>query len=164
MLFFFVIFNFSCQDEFEAVPVDRTDEDFVLPAEIVPEFVMKNLTEEDKKYIDFSGSLKKFISACEIDDDDADKSQFKLKGSDRMKWFECPQVYKSNDCLSKRSCEGKSKLDANDSLLNDSTETKKVIRQYGKAGEVSSGALLTKFIDKSLFTCLCSYVRLRLFF
>lgn len=131
---------FPFQDEFELLPVNLADEDFLLPSEAIPEYVMKNLTDEDKKFVDFSGSYKKFISGSETDDDDTDKSQFKLKGSDKMKWFECPQVYKSNDRSSKRSYEGKTKLDANDSL-NESIETKKVIRQYGKAGEVSSGTV-----------------------
>lgn len=130
------------QDEFELLPIDLADEDFTLPSEAVPEYVLKNLTDDDKKFIDFSGLHKKFISACETDDDDTDKSQFKLKGSDKMKWFESPQVYKSNDRSSKRSYDGKSKLDANDSL-NESVETKKVIRQYGKAGEVSSGTVFS---------------------
>lgn len=136
------------QDEFELLPIDLTEEDFTLPSEAVPDYVMKNLTDDEKKFIDFSGSHKKFISTCETDDDDTEKSQFKLKGSERMKWFESPQVYKSNDRSSKRSYEGKSKLDANDSL-NESVETKKVIRQYGKAGEVSSGIVLSQILSFS---------------
>lgn len=118
------------------------EEDFQLPVEIIPEYILKNISDDEKKNVDFSGIHKKYISVVDTDDDDFEKSHFKLRGSEKMKWFEHPQYYKVNDKLNKKTGESKVKSELDDSLNSSNSETKKVIRQYGKAGEVSTGKLL----------------------
>ncbi len=59
-----------------------------------------------------------------------------------MKWFEQPHANKAPD-KSKKLLEVKEKQEASE-FSNETVETKKVIRQYGKAGEVSTGKYIKK--------------------
>lgn len=105
---------------------------------------MKSLSDDEKKNVDVFGTHKKYISYTETDDEDSDsKTPFKLKGNDRVKWFENSQ-FKGGERtrieVKPRSDSG----DSSDSIIRkygDDSENKKVIRQYGKAGEVSSGEI-----------------------
>lgn len=131
------------QDDSELLPFKNDDEEFKLPSELIPEAFLKSLSEDEKKNIDFSGTHRKYISLiCENDDEDSDsKTQFKLKGNEKLKWFENPQ----NKSVDRSRTDSKQKTDNgdfNDSMsrkYGEDIENKKVIRQYGKAGEVSSG-------------------------
>lgn len=56
-----------------------------------------------------------------------------------MKWFENPQTYKSLTDRPKLKTEPDESEDSVYRKYADDLDTRKVIRQYGKAGEVSSG-------------------------
>lgn len=142
--------NYITQDENEAVPFNMAEEDFQLPAKVIPEPYLKNLSEEDRKYIDFSGTHNKFISVPNIDEE----SHWKLKGSEKMKWFENPQHSKTSNEKPTRKSDFKAKsFDINESSNDSTNGTPRVIRQYGKAGEVSSG---NYHVSRSYLTALSS--------
>jgi hypothetical protein len=126
---------FLPQDELEPPPF-QSERDFLLPCEIIPESYTKFLSEDEKKNIDFSGQFKKYLIVAEPDEEDY---KGKLKGSEKMKWFECPQYYKAVEKpATKKTTEAKSKFDFNESS-NDSSSESKPLRKYGKAADIASG-------------------------
>ncbi|XP_065207518.1 uncharacterized protein LOC135836551 [Planococcus citri] len=139
-------YNLKSLDDNELLPFKNNEEEFKLPVELIPESYVKSLTDDEKKSIDVSGLYRKYVSCIETDDEDSDsKTPFKLKGNEKLKWFENPQ-YKSVDRARIDTKQRPDNGDLNESIVRkygDDTENKKVIRQYGKAGEVSSGTIVT---------------------
>lgn len=138
------------QDDLELLPFHNKVEEFKLPAEMIPESYLKSLSDDEKKNVDFANSNKKYVSFVETDDEDPDsKTPFKLKGHEKLKWFENSQ-FKSGERSRTDSKQKSDDGDSNDSIsrkYGDDSENKKVIRQYGKAGEVSSGKIFINIVS-----------------